>query len=332
MLRATYLFLIGVILTMATLAFGQETSVENALRVSRKTGKPIFAIASRKVCGPCQLLKSRVANVFKNKTVADQVVYLKVDLDDESWNTWSRKFPHQGRMLPIVYLIRADERQMYGQSNTLPGDQLQKFIDQGVAHCGQSLDDSEIQQLEKANQSIEAAIDANEMEVAVEWVKSISNLGSPGQLNCFAAAAIRNNELSVKVAEKSTEYVQQKLVDIEQNLAGNANEKFQAVYRFVAMEKTFGKFENLADHFSKVAVKLAVNKELRQLWSLSRSVHDANETLSSKQSHKAKSQALASLTEIENSDAPQIAKLAAAEVKRRNEAVVASVIKQSQAK
>ena len=54
MLRATYLFLIGVIVTFASLAFAQETDIDRAMEISRQTGKPIFAIASRKICPPCQ--------------------------------------------------------------------------------------------------------------------------------------------------------------------------------------------------------------------------------------------------------------------------------------
>lgn len=325
MLRATYLFIFGVVVTFATLAFSQESSIEQALRLSQRTGKPIFAIASRKVCAPCQLLKSRVANHFQNRQIADQVVYLRVDLDDESWQQWSRQFPHQGRMLPIVYMIRADQRQMYGRSNTLPGDQLEKFLEQGVAHCGVSFSEEQIRELEQANQSMEAALEADQLDAAVQWLKVVRQYGTPGQLNSYATAAVRNNELVATVADRSVAYVEKSLGEIQEALGGETEDQFRGIQRFVELQSQFGDFENLADQFSQVAIKLAVDQELRTLWSLARKVDDANQLLATARSDEAKAKANSSLSEIESGSAPEIAKLAAQEVKRRHSATLASL-------
>lgn len=325
MLRATYLFVFGVIVTLASLACCQETEIQKALNVSKLTGKPIFAIASRKVCGPCQLLKSRVAQHFQNTNVSDQVVYLRVDLDDDSWRQWSRKFPHQGRMLPIVYLIRSDERQMYGQSNTLPGDQLEKFLVQGVAHCGTSFSAQQIDELENANKAIDSALKAGNIDGAIKWIGVIEKYGEPGHLNSFASAAIKNNQLFERVAKESQSHVKSELEQISSDLAGNEESKFRGAYKFVELQDTFGSFKSLSDEFSGVAVKLAVNHDLRDYWSLSTKVYNANKTLVSAQNAKEKAAARNALSQIEESNAPEIAKLAAREVKRRHAAVLASL-------
>lgn len=325
MLRATYLFVFGVIITFATLAFSQETEIDQALKISKRTGKPIFAIASRKVCVPCQQLKSRVAQYFQNKQIAEQVVYLKIDLDDPSWNKWSRKFPHQGRMLPIVYLIRADERQMYGQSNALAGGQLQKFIQQGVAHCGDSLTASQISEIEQINQTLESSIESGEIHEAIKSMQQLKKYGTPGKLNCFASVAQTNNQLVSEVAAKSIDHVQTELSTITADLEGIQEHQFRGVYKFVELRDQFGDFDELNEEFSKVAVKLAIKPELRKLWSVASTVYEANQTLAYSQDLQEKEMANSNLTAIESGDAPEIAKLAAKKVKRQHSAILASL-------
>lgn len=323
MLRAICLFVVGVVLTFASLAFGQETSIENALRISRRTGKPVFAIASRKVCQPCQILKSRVSALFRNRKIADQVVYLRVDLDSEDWPVWSRKFTYQGRMLPLVFLIRADEQQVYGESNTLPGDQLEKFIQQGVDYCGKSFSDTEVVRLEKANQSIQAALQANELDVAVQWVNTVSELGTPGKLNSYAEPALTNDKLVAQVASRSAAHVKSELGEISEGLTKDAAGQFESIYRFVKLEKSFGNFQNLADDFSAVAVKLAVNKDLRSLWSAARKICEANEMLQRATSEET-DKGLRLLAEVEQENQAEVVTLAVKDIRRRAEAVVAS--------
>lgn len=325
MLRATYLFVFGVIITFASLAFAQETSIDNALRISRQTGKPIFAIASRKVCAPCQLLKSRVANLFRNSPKSDQVVYLRVDLDEQAWTQWSSKFPHQGRMLPIVYLIRADERQMYGQSNTLPGDQLEKFIKQGVAHCGTSYDVQEIKQLEEANQSLKNALNANDVGSAIKLVQTLKPFGNPGNLNSFAVAAVENNRLVQDVAKKSKPFVQERLQSINEQLKGTRSEQFAAIYEFVTLEDSFGEMADHKDALSQVAVQLAIQKEKRELWGFAKRIHDANQHLLAAKSQSEKEDFIKKLTEIESGNAPEVVKLAARQAKAGDQISVAQL-------
>ncbi|MEE2639460.1 MAG: thioredoxin family protein [Planctomycetota bacterium] len=325
MLRATYLFLIGVIVTFASLAFAQETDIDRAMEMSRKTGKPIFAIASRKICPPCQKLKSRVSQLLDRSPVRDDIVYLRIDLDEPSWREWSKRFPHQGRMLPIVYMIRADERQLYGRSNTLPGEQLHKFLVQGVAHSGESYSLEEIKNLETANRSIETAIAEGNWELAISSLRSTTNLGKPGQLDSHASAAVRNNQLAKLIGQKSNAYLQSRLASITRELEGDEASQFKAVSQFVLLEQTFGQLEDTADHISRVAVKLAIRKDLRTLWSHARQLQDASDRLVNASDREGIEKAIQTLDTLEASDVPEIVKTASRKVRSRNRAIVASL-------
>ncbi|MEC9094497.1 MAG: hypothetical protein VX438_17445 [Planctomycetota bacterium] len=321
MLRASFLVfvLVGCLLKPADLSYGQLISIDQALKVSRQTGKPIFAIASRKVCPPCKVLKSRVAELFERTDRDDQVVYLRIDLDGDSWKRWSQQFPHKGRMLPVVYLIRPDGQQLYGQSNTLPGKQLSQFIDQGVAYCGRSYTALESQRLAFINQSLEAALKVNEFEAALKWTQSVRPFGKPGQLNSFATEAIRNNQLVKEVELKSRSFVQSRIGDIQASLQGDSGSQFKAVSQFVTLERALGEFEGRANDLSKVAVKLAIKPGLRKLWGIVRELQEAQEVLSTSQSKSEKLEAIGRLQKLEHREIPANVKMVAAEIIRQHD-------------
>lgn len=279
MLRATYLFVFGIVITFATLAFSQETSIDNALAVSQRTGKPVFAIASRRVCPPCNLLKSRVSTFLKTSPHASKVVYLRVDIDGPAWGEWSRRFPHQGRMLPLVYLIRADQTQLYAKSNTLPGEQLEKFIVQGAAHAGQSFSDQEIRKIEASNKAIRTALKSNQIQLAHRELLTTSVSGKPGTIESFAKAAQEHNVLIKEVAAQSVPYVTDRLEIILGQLKADTDQRFAAVSEFVKLESMFNNNESVGKLFSPVAVQLAINEDLRGMWKEARILNEAKSEL-----------------------------------------------------
>ncbi len=323
MLRATYLFVFGLVVTFATLACCQETSIDNALRISQRTGKPIFAIASRKNCPPCRALKARVEHPLRSSPHANQVVYLRVDLDGPQWRSWSQQFPHQGTMLPLVYLVRADKTKVYGQSNTLPGEQLEKFLTQGIAHCGKSFTEPDIQKIEKANASVRQALDNNQVEVAIQWLNTNSILTSTQSTKSYAAAAIEAKRLRNVVSAKSETFVAQQIDAIAKELDENQTDPFHAINNFVSLERNFGNNKQAANHFSKIAVKLAINPKLRELWSDATKVYDANQALVASNSVEQKKTAIQILNSLSQSESAPSIKQAALDVIRRNAATVA---------
>ena len=321
MLRATYLFVFGLVVTFATLACCQETSVDQAMRISQRTGKPIFAIASRKSCGPCQILKARVTQHFQSSHLAEKVVYLNIDLDGPQWNTWSQEFPHQGSMLPLVYLVRADRTKVYGRSNTLPGDQLDRFLAQGVAHCGQSFEESQIVAIESRNSMVKKAIKNNQFEDAINWL----NTNSSVEGDSYAAAVLESKRLRKQVSDKSEFFVAEKVEAITNALDHNDPEQFRTVYQFVSLEKNFGQSKKAVKHLSRVAVKLAVDQELRQLWSNATQVYEANQTLLASNSDADKQDAIQRLATLYETASDRQTQLAALHVIRRNAATVANL-------
>lgn len=226
-------------------------------------------------------------------------------------------------MLPLVYLVRADKTKVYGQSNTLPGEQLEKFLTQGIAHCGKSFTEPDIQKIEKANASVRQALDNNQVEVAIQWLNTNSILTSTQSTKSYAAAAIEANRLRNVVSAKCETFVAQQIDAIAKELDENQTDPFHAINNFVSLERNFGNNKQAANHFSKIAVKLAINPKLRELWSDATKVYDANQALVASNSVEQKKTAIQILNSLSQSESAPSIKQAALDVIRRNAATVA---------
>ncbi|MDG2468116.1 MAG: hypothetical protein P8M80_02455 [Pirellulaceae bacterium] len=316
---------IGLSLLFCSLVVAEETSIDEALRISNRTGKPIFAIASRKTCQPCQVLKSRVAGLMKDPRIGENVVYLRIDLDHPSWKKWNRKFSYQGRMLPIVYLIRADQKQLYGKSNNLPGAQLKKFISQGIAHSGRSFNERELRHLESANQATETALEENKILQALHQLRSASTIYSQQPQVSYANCAQQTSRLTEMVISRSGSYLNAELQKVTEGLKKNQPYQYQAISRLVRLENSFNGLGELSKKLANMAQVIAANPEMNSLLSSARTIDRANSILNSPVTPAQKNLAMASIVDLQNRTSFESVRTAAKEVIKRNQATLASV-------
>ena len=86
-------------------------------------------------------------------------VPLKVETNGAEWGKWSRQYRAEGRGIPIIYVIRADGKQLFGRSGSLPGMELPVMIQQVLAQAGTIYSDQQLgllgSTLEKAKQSFD---------------------------------------------------------------------------------------------------------------------------------------------------------------------------------
>ena len=68
-----------------------------------------------------------------------QFVPLKLNVDTTDASNVRRNFPIQGNSLPFVYVIRADNKKIYGASGGLPGDQLPTMMREALRQAGRFL-------------------------------------------------------------------------------------------------------------------------------------------------------------------------------------------------
>src|SRR5688572_22240723 len=114
MLLRSRLAALFVVVTSSLPALAQITSVDEAVALSQKTGKPILAMAGNQTCPACVRLQERLSTDRSLAVFAGQFVPLKVTTDGNAdWGTWSRKYPVEGNGIPKFYIIRADGTKMF---------------------------------------------------------------------------------------------------------------------------------------------------------------------------------------------------------------------------
>ena len=82
---------------------------------------------------------------------AGQFVPLKLTTDGGAdFGKWRRKYPVKGAGIPIVYVVRADGKLLYGQVGAPAGASLQQVLYTALRQSGRSYSNAEVALLKKA--------------------------------------------------------------------------------------------------------------------------------------------------------------------------------------
>ena len=71
-------------------------------------------------------------------------VPLKIETNGAEWAKWSRQYRAEGRGIPIIYVIRADGKQLFSRSGSLPGMELPVMLQQAIAQAGTIYNDLQL--------------------------------------------------------------------------------------------------------------------------------------------------------------------------------------------
>jgi len=147
-----------------------------------------------------------------------QFVPLKVTTKGEEWGRWARKYPPEGKGIPIIYVIRADGKKLYGKSGTLPGPQLGALMRASLAESGRVLNNNQVGLLKSTIEAVRAAMEKEDTAAAVKALSAVNKIGPPGELNSFSTVAQEVDQLAVELVEQGDQTLadaQGKLADSE---------------------------------------------------------------------------------------------------------------------
>lgn len=143
------------------------------------------------------------------RALAAQFVLLKVRTDDpQSWGTWTRKYKYEGRGLPLVFVVRADGKQLYGKAGAPRA--LPQFLAAALRSSGKILSRSQLLRMTKSLETVKSQIKEGKIEQAVTTI-SRSNAGGS-----FAAPAVAMQKVAAELTakgKKALEDAQKKLKD-----------------------------------------------------------------------------------------------------------------------
>jgi len=231
-------------------AQAQLTSVEEALALSAKTGKPIIAMGGNEQCGACVALQERLTTDRSLAVFAGSFVPLKVTTGTADWGKWTSKYPVEGNGIPKFYLIRADGTKMFAMQGAPPDGELPKMLAQAVDQSGRIFKDSEIAQLDASVTEAKAAVAAGSMAKAALALSKLSSLGTLGDLKSYSQLAVEADGLVKQVMEGADKAI----ADAKAKLA-SPDTAFDGALTLVEGERAFTSFPK---------AKAAVVKSLKE--------------------------------------------------------------------
>jgi len=120
---------------------------EQAVALTRRTGRPLLAIGGTVNCVYCVRMAKQLETDESVAPAAAKFVILKIDTGSRLWREWRDKYDMDGDGVPQVVILRADGKQIYGKTGA-PAD-LKAFLEQSLADAGVVLSSAELADREK---------------------------------------------------------------------------------------------------------------------------------------------------------------------------------------
>ena len=128
---------------------------------------------------------------------------LKIETTGKKWSEWSKKYPHEGKGIPIVFVIRADGERLYGKSGSLPGNQLYQLLDSSLNNSGLQLSEKQLASVEQTVGKAKSLIAEEKPFLAVKELMRLSKIGVPGQIGSHAEIVANANDMTKELTEKA---------------------------------------------------------------------------------------------------------------------------------
>ena len=195
---------------------------------------------------------------------------LKIDTEGESWAAWGSKYPHEGKGIPILYVVRANGQMAYGKSGSKEGDELPQFLAAHLTTAGVIFTEPQLGQIKSAVDDSNKALAAGDSWTVVKRLESLKKIGPPGKLGSYAAVALEADALYAKLVEEGMAA----LKTAQEQLAGD--DKFAGVLGIVSANRIYGKLPELRKELVSaerdLSKKAELKEELKQAEALDRAI------------------------------------------------------------
>lgn len=234
-------------------------TIEQAMALSKATGRPILAMAGSKTCAPCQALLERLKTDRSIAPLVTQFVPLKIDTEEADWQEWASKYRPEGNGIPILFVVRADGEMLYGKSGSKTGNELPVFLNEHLKTSGRIFSDEQLAAIKSAVEESNKALADGDAWTAVKRIEGLKKLGTPGKFGSYAAAAQEADALYAQLVEQG----RAALVAAQEQLAGN--DKFAGVLAVLTANRVFGNLVELKKDLVSAEREIGKDQSLKEI-------------------------------------------------------------------
>ena len=186
-----------------------------------------------------------------------QFVPLKIDTDGDKWAAWGAKYRHEGKGIPILYVVRANGELVYAKSGSKEGDELPQFLVEHLAKSGTLFTSGQLAQIKLVVDDSNKALKEGDVGNAVRRIESLRKLGHLGKLGSYAAVSLEADALYGKLVEEGTAALKK----AKEELAGE--DKFAGVLGILSANRIYGKLPELRKELGAAERDINKNAELK---------------------------------------------------------------------
>jgi len=189
-------------------------------------------------------LKKRLATDASLRPLLAQYVPLDLDTKSPEWQTWARRFRTEGGGIPIIYIVRADGKMLYGKSGSLEGAELPRFLALWRKQTGAALSPKQASELATSLKKARKDYEDGDRAAAVREIAKFPRTVS------YAEVMLQAKELAIKVAEEALSELQK----AEEQLA-SSTDAFQGALTVARIQRVYRPMSEILKAARKIRAK-----------------------------------------------------------------------------
>ena len=203
-----------------------------------------------------------------------QVVPIKIKMGTETYSEWSQQHKHEGRGIPIVYIVRADGETLYAKSGKPKKETLGQMLTAALQDAGYIMTERDVSLIQKVTEDFRGKRESGDVESAIRSLRKAKKyLNRDGNVASFAESAVTlQRELDLLLSE-ATEAIEKAASTIK-----SANGDAEVVAAIAAFEETKAKYKpikSLKNEFSEIQSTINSDKTMKSIQSALRTIRSA---------------------------------------------------------
>jgi hypothetical protein len=199
---------------------------------------------------------------------------LKIETNGEEWRKWASQYRHEGSSIPIVFVVRADGKQLYARSGSLPGQELPLMLEQVLSQAGTIYNEQQLQIVKSSLDKSQELLAAGDTAGAVREFSKLSKLGALGQLGSYAQTAVQADSFAQKLVEQG----RTALTEANEKL-GQDDTRLEGALVLAETKRIYSVLTPLKNDIVAAASAVRANPELRDTLKLAEQLDEARDLL-----------------------------------------------------
>ena len=144
-----------------------DSPISLAFNESKKTGMPIFALSVAKTCPVCASLMKTMKEDEALQPTLKQFVYLQMDVKDQDFSSWRRKYPPEKNATPAWQVVSARGQQLESGVGDLSGEELKQLLQVSLEKAGRVPSPETMQKLSAAAKAAQDYLQSGQESAAL---------------------------------------------------------------------------------------------------------------------------------------------------------------------